>query len=175
MFAPVADIMTPARRSILMSRIRGRDTKPEMAVRRMLHAMGFRYRLHRRDLPGRPDVVLPRWRAVIQVNGCFFHGHDCPAFRLPLSNPDFWQKKIHRNRERDAATTTSLIDLGWRVMTVWECALRGPGRFLEAELGEALAAFVCGEAAASEAAGGRVGKHRTPRRPDAMEDQFGTK
>ncbi len=156
MLALMADIMTPARRSALMSRIRGRDTKPEMTVRRMLHALGFRYRLHRRDLPGRPDVVLRRWQAVVQVNGCFFHGHDCPAFRLPSSNREFWQDKIRRNRERDAGTTASLIVLGWRVMTVWECALRGPGKLPPEDFGKALAAFVRGEELASELAGGRA-------------------
>ncbi len=175
MLALMADIMTPARRSALMSRIRGRDTKPEMAVRRMLHAMGFRYCLHRPDLPGRPDVVLPRWQAVVQVNGCFFHGHDCPAFRLPSSNLEFWQEKIRRNRARDAATTAALVALGWRVMTVWECALRGRGKLLSADFGKALGDFVHGEEVMSELAGARDGRPRTPRQPLLPESQFGIK
>lgn len=112
----------------MMAGIRGKDTKPELVVRRGLHAKGFRFRLHDRKLPGRPDLVLPRWRAVIQIHGCFWHGHDCPLFRWPGTREDFWRTKIGRNVERDQEVDVALDQAGWRVLTIWECALKGPGR-----------------------------------------------
>lgn len=108
-----------------MSGIRAKDTKPEIAIRKALHARGFRFRLHDRGLPGCPDLVLPRYRAVVFVHGCFWHGHDCELFRLPQSRPEFWGPKIERNRENDAKHLAALLTRGWRVATVWECALRG--------------------------------------------------
>lgn len=108
-----------------MSRIRGRDTKPEMVVRRGLHARGFRFRLQARDLPGRPDLILPRHRAVVFVHGCFWHGHGCHLFQMPATRREFWEAKIARNRERDAQACDALAADGWRTLTVWECALRG--------------------------------------------------
>ncbi|MBC2669704.1 very short patch repair endonuclease [Novosphingobium piscinae] len=122
------DVVDAATRSRMMAGIRGQNTKPELAVRRGLHALGFRFRLHDRTLPGRPDLVLPRWRAVIQVQGCFWHGHDCPLFRWPGTRQDFWRTKIGRNMERDRETDAALDHAGWRVLKVWECALKGPGR-----------------------------------------------
>jgi DNA mismatch endonuclease (patch repair protein) len=112
----------------MMAGIRGKDTKPELVVRRGLHALGFRYRLHDRRLPGKPDMVLPRWRAAIQINGCFWHGHDCALFRWPGTRQEFWRSKIGRNVERDREVGAALDRAGWRVLTVWECALKGPGR-----------------------------------------------
>ena len=111
-----------------MSRIRGKDTKPELVLRCGLHAKGLRYRLHRKDLPGRPDMVFPRFRAAVLVHGCFWHGHDCPLFRLPATRREFWQAKIEGNRARDVRDHARLTAGGWRVLTIWECALRGPGR-----------------------------------------------
>ena len=111
-----------------MAGIRGKDTKPEMIVRRGLHALGFRYRLHDRGLAGQPDMVLPRHRAVIFVHGCFWHGHDCPLFRWPKAREAFWREKISRNRERDGEAVAKLGQAGWRVLTIWECSIRGPGR-----------------------------------------------
>ena len=108
-----------------MSGIRAKDTKPEIAIRRALHRLGFRYRLHSRKLPGCPDLVLPRYRALVFVHGCFWHGHSCPYFKLPSSRPEFWRAKIERNRENDAKHRQALLDQGWRVATVWECATRG--------------------------------------------------
>ena len=108
-----------------MSGIRGRNTKPEILVRSLLHHLGFRFRLHARELPGKPDIVLPRYRAVIFVNGCFWHGHDCPFYRLPRTRSDFWQDKIDRNRASDHRAKDALLAAGWRVAMVWECALRG--------------------------------------------------
>lgn len=119
------DIVSPETRSRMMSGIRGRDTRPELVLRRGLHALGFRFRLHARELPGRPDMVFPRRRAALFAHGCFWHGHDCPLFRLPGTRREFWQAKIDGNRQRDAAAETALLEGGWRVATVWECALRG--------------------------------------------------
>jgi DNA mismatch endonuclease, patch repair protein len=122
------DVLTPKQRSYNMSRVRGRDTRPEILLRRALHASGLRYRLHMASLPGRPDIVLPRHRCVVQVHGCFWHGHDCPMYRLPATRPEFWSAKIEANRQRDLRTSAALQSSGWRVLTVWECALRGPAR-----------------------------------------------
>jgi DNA mismatch endonuclease, patch repair protein len=120
-----ADVFTPAQRSAVMARVKGRDTGPERAVRRLLTALGARYRLQRRDLPGSPDIVLPGRRLAIFVHGCFWHGHDCRrGARAPKTNADYWRAKIARNVARDAAAAYALADAGWRVETVWECELR---------------------------------------------------
>jgi DNA mismatch endonuclease (patch repair protein) len=124
----MVDVHTPAQRSLNMSRIRGKDTKPELMLRRGLHALGFRFRLHRKDLPGCPDLVFPSRRAVIFVHGCFWHGHHCPMRKMPATRADFWQKKIAGNRERDERAVVALTTDHWRVIQVWECALRGPAR-----------------------------------------------
>lgn len=123
----MADIVDPATRSRMMSGIRGKNTKPELLIRKALHARGFRYRLHC-DLPGKPDICLPKHRAVIFVNGCFWHGHDCHLFKWPSTRPEFWQAKIGRNRELDAKAEAALLGMGWRVAAVWECALKGRRR-----------------------------------------------
>ena len=115
-------------RSALMSRIRGKDTRPEMVVRRLAHAMGYRFRLHRRDLPGSPDLVFPRRKAVVFVHGCFWHRHpSCRMASTPKTRAEFWADKFARNVVRDAAATTALEAAGWRVLTVWECETRTPG------------------------------------------------
>lgn len=120
----MADTLSKAERSVRMSRIRGRDTLPELALRRLLHAAGFRYRLHVAGLPGHPDVVLPRYRAVIFVHGCFWHRHEnCRVATMPKSNTAFWMDKFERNVARDAATRAKLESAGWRVRIVWECSL----------------------------------------------------
>jgi DNA mismatch endonuclease (patch repair protein) len=124
----MVDVLTPEQRRLNMSRIRGRDTKPEMLLRRGLHARGLRFRLHRRDLPGRPDLVFPRFHAVIFVHGCFWHGHSCPMFKMPATRVAFWRSKIGQNRKRDWTAQAKLVEEHWRVFTVWECALRGPER-----------------------------------------------
>lgn len=121
----VTDITSPEKRSQMMSGIRSKDTQPEMQVRRALFERGFRYRLHDRRLPGTPDLVLPRHHAVVLVHGCFWHGHDCAYFRWPSTRPEFWHAKITRNREVDHSARAALRAAGWRVLTVWECALRG--------------------------------------------------
>ena len=124
----MTDVLTPAQRQLNMSRIRGKDTKPEMLLRRALHAKGFRFRLHRRDLPGSPDLVFPKFRSVILVNGCFWHGHDCPLFKLPATRTEFWFSKIEGNRARDKRVLEELTSAGWRTLVVWECAIKGPQR-----------------------------------------------
>lgn len=108
-----------------MSGIRGKNTKPELVLRKALHAAGFRYRLHVKNLPGKPDLVFPKYKAVIFVHGCFWHGHDCRYFKLPASNREFWSAKIRANRKRDEQDKERLTEAGWRVLIVWECALRG--------------------------------------------------
>lgn len=120
----VPDIVDRQTRSRMMAGIRSANTRPERMIRSALHARGFRYRLHPRALPGRPDIVLPRYRAAIFVHGCFWHGHDCGLFRLPGTRPEFWAEKIRRNRQRDAAVMSELVATGWRVLTIWECAIR---------------------------------------------------
>ena len=124
----MTDVLTPEQRRLNMSHIRGKDTKPEMLLRRELHARGFRFRLHRRDLPGCPDLVFPSLRAVVFVNGCFWHGHDCPMFRLPATRPEFWAAKIAGNRARDVRSLDGLAVAGWRVRVIWECELKGRAR-----------------------------------------------
>lgn len=120
----MADRMTPEQRHRCMSHIKGRDTKPEMVVRRWLWRQGYRYRLYVKALPGRPDIVMRKWRTVIFVNGCFWHGHDCNCNkRRPTTNAKFWQEKIERNRERDARNQALLIAAGWYVVVIWECQL----------------------------------------------------
>ena len=123
----MSDRLTPQQRSHCMSRIRGKDTKPEILVRRGLHALGFRFRLQDRKLPGRPDIVLPKYGVAIMVNGCFWHGHKgCRYATKPKSNVEFWQTKIQRNQHRDEVTSAHLEALGWHVITIWECELRSP-------------------------------------------------
>ena len=112
----------------MMAGIRGKNTKPEIIVRRGLHALGFRYRLHDRKLPGKPDLVFPARQAVIFVHGCFWHGHDCERFKLPATRRDFWLKKLEANQARDKRNISALLSEGWRVMVVWECATRGRGK-----------------------------------------------
>lgn len=119
------DKLTKEQRHRCMAAIRSKDTKPEMVVRRFLFSRGFRYRLNHPRLPGRPDVVLRKYRTVIFVNGCFWHGHDdCKYFKLPQTNTAFWQAKIERNKARDAADRRKLVAMGWRCITVWECQLK---------------------------------------------------
>ena len=129
----------------MMSGIRGRDTKPELLLRKGLHAMGFRYKLHDKSLPGKPDLVFPRYRAVIFVNGCFWHGHDCHLFKWPKSRKDFWREKIKSNIDRDRLVTSQLKEQGWRVLRVWECALKGRTRIGMDEVLEDSALWLIGQ------------------------------
>ena len=138
----MVDVLSEKQRRYNMSRIQERNTKPEMAIRRGLHARGFRFRLHVGELPGRPDLVFRRYSAVVLVNGCFWHGHRCDRFRWPRTRESFWREKIGKNRDRDVSSLVALRRRGWRVLTVWECALKGPGRLDLDELVTACATFL---------------------------------
>lgn len=127
----MVDHLTPEKRSECMSKVRGKDTTPEMKVRRMVHAMGYRYRLHIKDIPGKPDLVFPRLRKAIFVHGCFWHMHSCK--RLPESNLDYWKPKFEENKKRDRRNLRKLKRLGWEVLTVWECWTKRP-EFLQKKL-----------------------------------------
>jgi len=121
----MTDVFSKEKRSWIMSRVKGHDTKPEIIVRSMVHRMGFRFRLHRRDLPGNPDVVLPRHGKVIFVHGCFWHGHKgCPRSSRPRTNREFWNRKLDGNIERDKRFCETLRCMGWKVLVVWECETR---------------------------------------------------
>lgn len=123
----MTDVLLPEQRRHNMSRIRGKDTKPEVIVRRELHSAGLRYRLHVRALPGTPDLVFPKHGAVVFVHGCFWHGHaGCPLFTLPKTREQFWRSKLLANARRDHEAVEALKAAGWRVLTIWECALKGP-------------------------------------------------
>lgn len=154
----MADIVSPEKRSRMMSGIRGKNTKPEIQVRKGLHAAGFRYRLHVRSLSGKPDIVLPRYRAVIFVHGCFWHGHSCHLFRWPSSRTEFWKQKIEGNIRKDRESRKALAGAGWRIMTIWECAVKGRSRLpfgtVIAETSRWLqAGFPAGEIAGTEVQG----------------------
>lgn len=134
------DRLSPERRSANMRQIKSKHMKPELAVRRLVHGMGFRFRLHRNDLPGKPDLVFPGRRKIIFVHGCFWHQHDAPGCHrahAPRSNNDYWAPKLARNIARDAEALRLLTDAGWSVMTVWECELKD-----EARLADKLRAFL---------------------------------
>ena len=124
----MTDIVSPDKRSKMMAGIKGKDTRPEILIRKALHRQGFRYSLHRKDLPGKPDLVLPKYNAVIFINGCFWHAHDCHLFKWPKTRPEFWREKIGGNKERDKRNLDKLSELGWRVLIIWECALKGRQR-----------------------------------------------
>jgi DNA mismatch endonuclease (patch repair protein) len=142
----MADIVDRQTRSRMMAGIKAKDTKPELALRRALHARGFRYRVHARHVPGRPDLLLPKHQAAVFVHGCFWHRHQgCRYTTNPGTRPKFWQNKFAGNILRDAAVRTSLAEEGWRVATIWECALRKPGRVLAAA--DLLAMWLCSGAA----------------------------
>lgn len=133
----MADIVTPEVRSRMMSRIRGRNTRPEVVLRKALHRRGFRFRLNAKKLPGSPDIVLPRWKTVLFVHGCYWHRHPgCRKATTPSSNVEFWAKKFRQNVERDARNIRDLQEAGWRVGVVWECAIGSeppPGLIIKVE------------------------------------------
>lgn len=122
----MVDIVDTSTRSRIMASIKGRDTKPEILIRKLLHKIGFRFRLHVKELPGRPDIVLKKYKAVIFINGCFWHGHTgCHLFKIPATRTDFWEEKINKNQLNDIKSIKLLLDNGWRVCLVWECSVRG--------------------------------------------------
>jgi DNA mismatch endonuclease (patch repair protein) len=120
----MADNLDKKTRSYIMSQIKGKHTKPELLVRKFLFANGFRYRLHVKNLPGKPDIVLPKYKTAILVNGCFWHGHqNCVIYRPPRTNADWWKEKIERNNDKDKKDIKNLLDLGYKVIVIWECEL----------------------------------------------------
>lgn len=153
----MADILSPSDRSRLMSRIRGRDTGLEVRIRKTLYHLGFRYRLGRRDLPGKPDLVLVRYRAAIFIHGCFWHGHDCDLFRVPKTRPAFWKKKIEGNRARDRSVALRLSAMNWRQCVVWECSVRGLGDEAVENVGCRIAAWLRDSSAELTIRGDQIG------------------
>jgi len=124
----MTDIYSPKKRSKIMSQVKAINTKPELIVRRLLHRLGYRFRLHRKNLPGKPDIVLPKYKTTIFIHGCFWHHHEgCRKSKFPTSNVDFWKEKIMANVRRDKELRNSLINLGWKVMVIWECEATSPG------------------------------------------------
>ena len=149
----MVDVVDKATRSRMMEGIRSKDTRPEIAVRRVMHCRGYRYRLHVKNLPGKPDLVFPRYRSVIFIHGCFWHGHNCPLFRLPATRPDFWRLKIDRNQVNDAKATAALRADGWRVAVVWECALKGKWGVGPAAVADTLERWLSGDDVTIEISG----------------------
>ena len=136
-----------------MAGIRGKDTKPEITIRKLLHGAGFRFRLHSSVLPGKPDLILPRHRVAIFVHGCYWHGHDCHLFRLPATRREFWRKKIDRNRMRDREVRDLILEKEFRHLTVWECALRGKTRREHGDLLELMSGWISGSESTGEIRG----------------------
>ena len=134
----MTDVVAKATRSRMMSGIRSRHTKPEKKIRSMLHVAGFRFRLHRQDLPGKPDIVLPKYKAAIFVNGCFWHCHKCHLFKWPKSNTAFWREKINANSRRDQANKFDLKLCGWRTLVLWECATKGNQKISDERLSKSV-------------------------------------
>lgn len=132
----MVDVLTPTQRHLNMSRIKGRDTKPEMLVRRGLHARGLRYRLHDKSLPGSPDLVFPKYRTTVFIHGCFWHAHGCVLFKQPATRSAFWAAKLKANIQRDQKVVQVLQADGWRVLLIWECALRGRGKIALSQIVE---------------------------------------
>lgn len=124
----MTDVVDPETRSKMMSGIRGKDTKPELEIRQSLHQRGIRYRLHDEKLPGKPDIVLKKYNAVIFIHGCFWHRHNCHLFKWPKTRPEFWKQKINRNHENDTTALEGLQSAGWRVCIVWECSIKGASK-----------------------------------------------
>jgi DNA mismatch endonuclease, patch repair protein len=118
----VADVHTPKQRSYNMSCIKGKNTKPELVIRSELHKRGFRFRLHSKRLPGKPDIVLPKYKAVIFVNGCFWHYHNCKLFKMPQTRTEWWRKKLEKTRSTDRVNIKRLLKTGWKVLVIWECS-----------------------------------------------------
>lgn len=159
----MADVHDSKTRSRNMAAIKGKDTKPEVWLRKELFKLGYRYRLHRKDLPGKPDIVLPRYNAAILVHGCFWHGHNgCPMFKLPSTRREFWLKKIQANQLRDARNIDALRMKGWRILEVWECALRGKGRQDPGDLILSVTNWLGGETGYNEITGTQIRPGRTP-------------
>lgn len=159
----MTDVLTPESRSLCMSRIRGTNTKPELQIRKLLFAEGFRYKLNDASLPGKPDLVFPKYKAVIFVHGCFWHGHGCRLFKVPETNREFWVTKIANNRANDSRCRKALQRCGWRILTIWECALRGPGRLDPAKIASAASDWLLSARRSATIGGVRTQRRRGTR------------
>ncbi|MBI4383070.1 MAG: DNA mismatch endonuclease Vsr [Nitrospinae bacterium] len=137
------DRVNKSKRSYIMSCVKSRHTSPEILIRKELHKIGLRYRLHDKNLPGKPDLVFPKYKAVVFVNGCFWHGHKCSKGRLPKSNLVFWREKVERNRKRDSQNARSLRRLGYKVLVVWQCSIMGRRKIEIRALGEKVRRWLC--------------------------------
>lgn len=151
----MADVVDKATRSRMMAGIKGKDTKPEILIRSELHRRGFRFRKNVKDLPGKPDIVLPKYKAVIMVNGCFWHGHECHLFKWPSTRPDFWREKIEGNKKRDEYNLYILKRNGWRTCIVWECAMKGRSSKEDSELLDILQEWLLSDASNLDVEGER--------------------
>ncbi len=168
----MADVVSPQKRSEMMAGIRGKDTKPEYFIRKALHKLGYRYLLHARKIPGKPDLVLPKYRAVIFVHGCFWHGHSCHLFKWPQSRTDFWRSKILKNQANDEKALNALESADWRVLVVWECAIKGKERLDPQEIIDAVTGWLHSDEYYYEIRGSNVGgKKRVQRNRRSRQDQ----
>jgi len=149
----MADIVSKAKRSQMMAGIKSTNTKLEILIRRALFARGFRFRIHSKTIPGKPDLALAKYRAAIFVNGCFWHGHNCHLFKVPATRTDFWLDKIKCNQERDKVVSRLLTDEGWRKLVIWECSLRGPGRKSSEAVLDAVSAWIEGSSSSRKIRG----------------------
>ena len=147
------DIVSKEKRSEMMAGIKGQNTKPEILIRKLIHSLGFRYRLHYKKLPGKPDIVLPKYKAAILINGCFWHWHNCSFFKMPSSNQDFWRNKIESNRNRDQIQIANLTSLGYKVLIIWECSLRGKNKLLLSDIGRKIENWLINDKNNSEISG----------------------
>lgn len=147
------DVVDSQKRSRMMSGIGPKDTVPELKVRKILHRLGFRFRLHQKNLPGKPDIVLLRHRAVIQVQGCFWHRHLCHLFKWPKSREEFWLRKLNGNAERDLQTRSELRACGWKTLVIWECSLKGRYKLPDEELGQTIRAWLLNDPLDAEIGG----------------------
>jgi DNA mismatch endonuclease (patch repair protein) len=141
----MADVHSKEQRRRNMSAIQSKNTKPELLIRSELHKKGFRFRIHRKDLPGKPDILLPKYQAVINVHGCFWHGHSCPQFKWPKTRKAFWRKKILGNMARDTHQIAALFAKGYRVAVIWECSIEGPSKIEQSKLMEQIASWILSE------------------------------
>lgn len=149
----MADVHSKETRSKNMAAVSGKNTKPELLIRKALHRLGFRYRLHVKVLPGKPDLVLPKYKAIIFVNGCFWHQHDCHLFKWPSTRKEFWHAKIEGNKSRDIEAIKQLRSAGWRVLTIWECSLKGKTRLPEEVLISRVSSWIVGDSDEQEVRG----------------------
>jgi len=147
------DVVDKQTRSRMMAGIGPEDTQPELYVRKILHKRGFRYKLHDKSLPGKPDLVLPKHAAVIQVQGCFWHGHKCHLFKWPSTRKEFWREKIGGNVERDKKNNQKLQSLGWKVLVIWECALKGKEKLPDREFARTLESWLLYDSMSAEITG----------------------